>query len=158
MAHSPFLRTIEPDVISLEGIRVPKFPSSLESNKEDEIAAAELLEWLSLVAMDSPRVREADDIDSYLCRYDIPDFATSSPSVSSESGASRLESAVVQDLIRLRWHGFMGSSFITKIFAAAIKATSTEDGEWFAMRAEGFDGHSYTVLKKDGKAMTWECD
>ncbi len=38
-----------------------------------ETWAIELHEWFSLVALGSPRIREDDNIDPFLCRYAVPE-------------------------------------------------------------------------------------
>ncbi len=60
-------------------------------NHFDQDHAAELQEWLSLVALESPRVRADDSIDSHLSRYQVP----------NEAGT------YASSLVRVRWHGFV---------------------------------------------------
>lgn len=155
MAHHPFIRTIEPQIQILESVKVPVFPTTLTEGD-----AAELLEWLGLVAADSSRVREGDDVDPLFCRYQVPEFDVDCPAPTSGDGvlqsqADPTSSMAVTDLVRIRWHGFMSSRFVSNIFTTAIK--TIPDTEWFALSAQSFDGHGYTILKhKEGKAMTWE--
>ena len=62
--------------------------------------AIEVHEWLGLVSLQSPRIREDDEIDPYLSRYSVPD----------------LESAEPANLVTLRWSGFIPSHWIKGLF------------------------------------------
>lgn len=183
-------------MLSLDGVITPRLPA--EMGEGLEIEATELLEWIGLVMLDSPRVRQGDEVDRLLSRYDVPVF---SPPVSSAAAAAAVAGAdganaapteddcgisgrdevvdatmqdpsppsstvkdvkdiapavTTNDLVRLRWHGFIPPAFITTVLSILLK-TSNEN-EWFALRASAFDGKSYTVLcPGDGRAMTWEC-
>lgn len=145
----PFLREVEGEVAEMEGLLVPAFPENYDGegagSKQLEIDATELLEWLGLVCLDSPRVRAGDGIDSFLSRYEVPRFG----------GPDEELKAV--DVVKLRWHGFMPAVWVAKVFTAAIKATAGEK-EWFAMQVCGFEAKNLMVLVRGGKAMTWECE
>lgn len=136
-AHAPTAKICEPKESNMKGVLLPTFPDAMSD--EDQEESTELLEWLSLAMIDSPRIRESDTIDPYLCRYQVP---------SSGSG----EPAKPADLVAYKWHGFMPTDFATKILLAAMKASQDT---WFAMSGETFDGKAYTVLKYDGKVMKW---
>ena len=58
--------------------------------------ALDMHEWLDLVALQSPRIRADDEIDSYLSRYSVPER----------------NSAVASDLIVLVWSGFIPALWI----------------------------------------------
>jgi ribonuclease P/MRP protein subunit RPP40 len=57
-----------------------------------------LMEWLAMVQMNSPRVSWEDDVDPYLSRYAVPDAEDRT------------------DLISLKWHGMMSSSWVMNLF------------------------------------------
>lgn len=61
-------------------------------------------EWLALVQLSSPRVSADDHVDPYLSRYAVP-------------GSDK---ASTIDLISLKWHGFISSSWTTQLFAALL--------------------------------------
>lgn len=155
-AHQPFIRDVEHQILQLDAVKAPSFPTSFVGG--DEIAATELFEWISLVLLDSPRVREGDGVDPYLCRYSVPDLGVQ-VAVTETGGQDDTASAMaVTDLVRVRWHGFMSAAFVSNVFTAAVKATSGPSEEtWFALRAQSFNGRGYVILKPgDGNAMTWE--
>lgn len=60
----------------------------------------EIIEWLSLVALNSPRVYSGDMIDPYLSRYEIP----------------QLEKASVAQLVKLSWHGFISPEWVRNLY------------------------------------------
>ncbi|KAL1306911.1 hypothetical protein AAFC00_005554 [Neodothiora populina] len=139
----PFHRTVTPEVVTMDSVRVPAFPDRIEEGGDvGAVEVTELLEWLTLVCLDSPRVKDNDDIDSYLSRYEVPRFG---------AGEKQPEA---MDLLKLRWHGFMPSIWVAKAFAAALKGSGDE---WFAMQVCGFEDKSHMILKRDGKTMSWDC-
>lgn len=134
---APIERTVEIEVETIDGALVPAFPAATDD--PEEMDTVELLEWLNLAFVCSPRIQQADRIDPYLSRYQVPDG----------SG----EESSVQSLAKLHWHGFMTPTFITKILLAALKASKDQ---WFALSASSFDGQTYTILKDDVNIWTWE--
>lgn len=58
--------------------------------------ALERHEWLSLAALQSPRIRVDDEIDPYLSRYSVPDR----------------DSAVISNVVVLQWSGFIPALWI----------------------------------------------
>ncbi len=60
----------------------------------------EIVEWLGLVALDSPRIGSGDTIDSYLSRYEVP----------------QLEQASVTQLVKLTWHGFISPEWVRNLY------------------------------------------
>ena len=138
-AHTPSVKTVEPTISRIEGVLVPRFPGSI--TEDDQEDAIEMLEWLSLTMLGSPRVQQSDEMDSYLSRYRV-----------SLSGSGE-QFAKIEDVVVLRWHGFIPSTFATKILLAAMKASQDT---WFAINGETFDGRAYTALKHDGKVMAWK--
>jgi len=60
----------------------------------------EIIEWLDLVVLDSPRIRAGDTIDPYLSRYEVP----------------RLEQVSVSHLVKVTWHGFICAEWIRNLY------------------------------------------
>lgn len=143
-ALAPHLHTVRPDLMHMEKVALPLFPTAFTEDDKDD--AMDLLEWLQLVRLDSPRVRVDDSIDSVLCRYSPPELV--------RSGEDGPQTSTVE-LVKLRWRGFIPAGFATTIFSIAIRAVGDQ---WFAMSAESFDRRSYTVLKDQGHAITWDCE
>lgn len=137
-AHAPTVKTIEPEVSELKGVTIPTFPDTI--SEEDGEEATELLEWVSMTMMASPRVQHRDNIDPFLCRYQTP-------------LTGNADTAVRTDLVTYRWHGFIPSVAATRVLLAAMKASQDT---WMAMTGDTFDGGAYTALKHDGKVMTWK--
>ncbi|KAJ9627710.1 hypothetical protein H2203_002922 [Taxawa tesnikishii (nom. ined.)] len=124
----------------------PPFPAAISENEDQE--ALELLEWMRLVSLSSPRVRAGDAPEPVLYRYGIPQFSDTTANDGAEQDTSK-------NLVRLRWHGLIPAQFASGVLSAAVQTTGDE---WCAMTAQAFDGKSYTILKNGGNAMTWECE
>ena len=90
----------------LGNIVVPKFSlnspvtHSIEANED----ATDLLEWLGLLSLNSPRVTFADRIDPYLSRYAVP----------------YRDRATQQDLVSLKWKGFIPASWMEQLFLFTV--------------------------------------
>ena len=135
-------------------------------DRGDIMEATELLEWIRLAMLDSPRLRRDDRIDPYLCRYQIPDLTTApldegKRATTTNNGDHTPRSAAqeeeeVIDLVSLRWRGFIPAQFVTQIYSQIVKASKGQS--WAALCVDGFDGDSYSILSRDGTAMTWECE
>lgn len=138
--HHPTIRAIHPTESVITGAKVPVSLSG--ANETDADQATELLEWLQLVNLDSPRVCKDDRMDPFLSRYSV-------------HGSSMQEEVPgsVQDLVGLHWKGFISPTFTTKILLATMK---TCGNGWFAMSACSFDDDGYTILKTGNRALTWE--
>ncbi|CAK4033988.1 Hypothetical predicted protein [Lecanosticta acicola] len=129
-AHSPTWRTTQLLFTEMSDVLVPE----LRTENEDE--AVELLEWVSLAMnLCSPRIQRDDKIDPYLSRYQVP------------------QPTATRDLFRFRWRGLISPGIAQKTFLTALKCTGNE---WMAMSGTSFTGRSYTILVRDGKALTWE--
>lgn len=97
----PQLATCEVQEIDHEQVAMPRLSGdAVEGMSEGEAQeyCGGLAEWLALVQMDSPRVKE-DDIDPYLSRYAVPDAE---------------ETRV--DLVSLKWHGFISCHWALRVF------------------------------------------
>lgn len=104
----------------------------------------QLLEWLGLVLLNSPRVNINDAVDPYLCRYELPEAAQ----------GKEEDQAASCKLHHLRWRGFMSSRFITSVLLA-IKEDAGKD--WFVMNVSTFGGSAYTLICRNGKEiLLWD--
>jgi ribonuclease P/MRP protein subunit RPP40 len=146
-------------------IMVPKF-SKMEVTKEgDEVV--ELLEWISLAAINSPRIQQGDLVDEIISRYEVPDFSTSSappsttPSTSSSTSTPSTDtttpSTTTQNLTKTTLTGFMPSSFLSSIFGETLLQSKDS---WFAVLIQGFeDGKAVVILKMgDQRVLSWDVE
>jgi ribonuclease P/MRP protein subunit RPP40 len=143
-AHHPQNFVSPPTITSTDDVIVP-------ITRSKEIIAnptyqEELLEWLALVLMGSPRIHSDEKIDSYLCRYQLPDaFA-----------ASQQEDATPQNIVHVRWQGLIPSKFVTEMLLVVKVA---QGKKWMSLAASDFEGKTYTVLCLDEReVLSWECD
>jgi ribonucleases P/MRP protein subunit RPP40 len=102
---------------------VPPLKPPVDANSgygEDfEDFAVETHEWLSLISLDSPRVKADDNIDSFLSRYVSPADTTTS-----------------SNLVRITWRGFLSPSWAHNMFVQALLAVPSE--AWFVCSLGGF--------------------
>jgi ribonuclease P/MRP protein subunit RPP40 len=156
--HAPAVREIAPSVRLMEGVLVPELTVDDLPRLYEQEESLELLEWLDMVSLDSPRIREGDRIDPFLSRYEVPDFG---------------KGVEVRDMVRVRWRGFIPPLFVRELFLAVRKeglkvGRDEHDGEggtmmgeekrWFAMSAQGFEeSEGYTVMQWAGReTLCWE--
>lgn len=144
MKYHPQIKFVKPKVSRIPDAIVP----FVVDNKEiiaDPTYEEELLEWIGLATMDSPRIRSKDDTDRFLCRYDLPEgFPTEDQ-----------EDAMPQTLIHLRWHGFASAKFVRELW---LDAKAVGARKWFALSASTFAAEMYTVLcPGDRDVLLWEC-
>lgn len=99
-AHHPIAKTCAPRITKREGVIQPHFSvKATEMAAILEAKATEFHEWLGLVVLGSPRVQEDDVVDSYLCRYVVPDD----------------EPAVISGVILIHWSGLIPASWIRQL-------------------------------------------
>ncbi|KNG86645.1 hypothetical protein ANOM_004361 [Aspergillus nomiae NRRL 13137] len=149
-SDDPSLKGNHPHIIDCEPVRadycdvlVPPFKgievTEMAPEQELKDNCDEISEWLGMVTLGSPRVLASDDVDPYLCRYNVPDADEAKPS----------------DIVSLKWHGLLPPKWIMGLFLNLLRETVPKDAEapaWFAFSAsalgreavEGKDG--YTVL------------
>lgn len=85
-------------VTKIESTRLPCLsPPTIEDDTMLSEWIYETIDWLGLVQVGSPRVREGDTPDSYLTRYALPESAAS-------KGVT---------LYLMRWFGLVNTAFIT---------------------------------------------
>lgn len=135
-SHQPTIKKIEPESTSLGNALVPVLPGELL--EEDYADAAELLEWISLALLGSPRVLKDDNVDSFLSRYSVP---------------TAFGEPVTESLVRLSWEGLVPAHFAQKIFLAVLKACGDR---WAAVSGASFSGETYTILVTSGHSTTWQ--
>jgi Ribonuclease P 40kDa (Rpp40) subunit len=75
-----------------------QFTDSTVSDALDAEASYELIEWLGLVVLQSPRVLHGDSIDPYLSRYAAPEGSTE-----------------IQSLRIIKWQGLIGARWLTRM-------------------------------------------
>ena len=111
-----------------------------------EIAATDLYEWLSLIRLDSPRIRTCDSIDVYLSRYEAPGVAN-----------------VNAQLCIVSWEGLIASTWLQQL-AMSVVSELPQQG-WLSISATELSGslsgasREVTLLRPDqpkGEYMVWE--
>ena len=73
---------------------------SSDSHEDFEDWAMETYEWLSLIAMESPRVCLEDTIDPFLSRYQVPDG----------------DPGMISNMAILTWTGLIPNSWVRTLF------------------------------------------
>ncbi|KAM3071325.1 hypothetical protein ACMFMF_007796 [Clarireedia jacksonii] len=108
--------------------------------------AVEVHEWLSLVSLESPRVKSADKIDPFLSRYTPP----GNPDTTD-------------NLVKVTWTGFISPSWAYKAFVQALLTIPRKS--WFSYYIGGFgetwngEGRNSTILKvpdASNEYVLWE--
>lgn len=97
--HQPIHQAIAPAITQIKSAKIPSFATS-HVKHDDEEWSTEIHEWLSLVALHSPRIKATDNIDPYLCRYSVPSYAVSK----------------VHDLVSVKWSGLLPAIWIRRLF------------------------------------------
>jgi ribonuclease P/MRP protein subunit RPP40 len=135
-AHAPVMREVKPESSRVEKAMVPEF--SLQVRESEYEQTAELLEWLGLAMLVSPRILKDDNVDAFLSRYQVP----------TDEGDPK-----EQNLVRLQWRGLIPPVFAHKLLLAAMKAAGQQ---WVALNGQAFNGEAYMVLINNGYGTTWE--
>lgn len=170
--HAPKVFKLEPQVETLEGVVVPKLDVTENglSGLYDQEDALALLEWLDMLSLGSSRVTDGSDVNSHLCRYDVPDFG---------------HGLETRDLVRVRWSGFITPMFVKHLFLEVWKAgykgkrepkrrkgdedgdatmdgtqDDAEAGKWFSMSAQAFGGENAWSLMQfaNRETLVWEVE
>lgn len=137
-SHHPHKITCTPRVSSDAQFRRPDFkpPTENKSNYDEEFRefATETHEWLSLVSLESPRVRSTDNIDPFLSRYDPP---------------KSLETT--EELVKVTWTGFISPSWAHNTFIQVLLVAPKNS--WLSYYVGGFseswngESKNCTILK-----------
>ncbi|KAL9604491.1 MAG: hypothetical protein Q9219_000456 [cf. Caloplaca sp. 3 TL-2023] len=155
--HHPATRPVVPQSITTATISIPNAlnaDAASWSSAEFEDQAIEISEWLSLVSLQSPRVRQDDHIDPYLCRYSKPNG----------------DPANDKHLVVKQWSGLIPAPWLRHMFIVLNEQFLQRLGElprssqWFSLTCQAFqtrvvdcqDGYTTLVLpsKEDGSEHT----
>ena len=98
--HHPFNQTILPTTTTSKSVLVPP----LTSAPSEDLDALALLEYYSLVSLQSPRVLASDTVDPFLCRYEVPD----------------VEKTETYDLVCVRWRGFIPAVWVRGLIVELV--------------------------------------
>jgi len=159
--HAPWVHDVKPGVMRLAGVLVPKVAASALTKLYDQDESLDLLEYLHLLSLNSPRLNANDSIDPHLSRYEVPGFG---------SGTA------TKDMVCVRWKGFLTPAFVRDVFLGVRKEVfkskgrtngatdgdvdmdGTEEEKWFVLSAQGFDGkNGWTVMQFESReTLTWE--
>jgi len=109
---------------------------------KDALYQEQLLEWIGLALINSPRILEADNVDPYLCRYEFPDAYSEGTTPKS-----------VHDIVHVQWRGLIAPKF-----ASAILSEVCQPGqEWMAYSLSSFEGALHTsFVAGDRESLCWE--
>ncbi|KAI8936241.1 hypothetical protein NX059_006665 [Plenodomus lindquistii] len=166
--HAPWINQIEPVVTRVDNVLMPQLNLKDLPDLYDDDDAVDLLEWLHMVCLDSPRIKQGDDMDPHLSRYEVPELGHGTAPI---------------NLMCVRWHGFMPPAFMRDVFIvinrAVFKSRNRVNGDadtvmeddndvartgvatkWFAMSAQAFGGkQSWTTMQFDGReTLVWETE
>lgn len=165
-SHAPWVRGFEESVGKMEGVSTPRIGRDEVRGLYGAEEAVGVLEWLDLLGVESPRVREGDVVDAHLCRYEVPDLGRG---VSS------------RDFVQVRWRGFIVPELVREVFLCVrgevvklkeaheegsrdvnMQGVSGQEDEdpWFSMSAQSFCGKkTWTIMQFDSRdTLTWETD
>ena len=149
-AHIPTKRAVSPEVSQPMRVKMPSLKPATEVDPsygaDFEDYAVDVYEWLSLVLLESPRIKSEDKIDPFLSRYVPP-------------GDSFTDSKIV----KLTWQGFISPSWAHKTFVQMLLAVPQD--AWFGYCVVGFgdgplgESKICTILKLPDAAkefVSWE--
>lgn len=149
----PFQYDAQPQVRRMHDLELPGMPREGEAVSMNY--AEELLEWIGLACIASPRIASTDNVDAFLCRYRGPsdpyaDALHQQMDVDERKGTA--------SVVCLRWHGFLPPAAVKLIMLAAESACTSEQS-WIAMTVSGFESQSYTVCSVGRRVwLSWQCE
>jgi ribonuclease P/MRP protein subunit RPP40 len=148
------IKNIETKTKDLEKVLVPNFPTQISKSTNGEDDLVELLEWISLAAIGSPRIQQGDLVDEIISRYEVPSMSTSSVTDTTDQPSTNTRT---QDLAKTTFTGFMPSSLVSSIFGDAVMQCKES---WFAVLVQGFeDGKALVILKtEDKRVLSWDVE
>ncbi|EGO59390.1 hypothetical protein NEUTE1DRAFT_121209 [Neurospora tetrasperma FGSC 2508] len=122
-SHSPTKCAAEPSVLEnldamLPTLKPPVDTIGPEGREELEYFSTELYEWLSLVRLQSPRIQVGDQVDPYLCRYQVPG--------DGQQGK----------ICKLTWQGFLAPSWCREILLNLVAELPSKT--WFSFSTTTF--------------------
>ncbi|KAH9865822.1 hypothetical protein J1614_009409 [Plenodomus biglobosus] len=167
--HAPWIHKIEPSATRMENVLAPQLRTGDMDSLYDGEDAVDLLEWLHMVGLNSPRINQGDNIDPHLSRYEVPDLGHGIASA---------------NMVCVRWRGFIAPAFVRDLFIAirrvAFKgrnnrgngdpdthmtgdtdtAVAVKASKWFALSAQAFGGkQSWTTMQFEGQdTLVWQTE
>ncbi|KAF2667625.1 hypothetical protein BT63DRAFT_441234 [Microthyrium microscopicum] len=134
-------------ILSIQNIPNAVVPIAKSSGAmKDQDYQEQLLEWLGLLSMDSPRVQTTDKVDKYICRYEVPCMSTQDAE----------DKAAPQQLVHVQVQGLMMSRSIISLF---LQLRDSQKDYWFSLSAKSFEGNAYSILCTQGReTLVWELD
>jgi len=144
--HHPDVTTIRPVHQEVSVGAVPLIDAARVI--ADATYEEQLLEWLGLVLLKSPRIEMWDKVDPYLCRYELPEAV--------ESNDSSRYSKESHKLHHFQWRGLNSSGFVAQLL---IEMQKHAKQSWFALNIAAFGGASYTLLCLRGsETLVWHIE
>lgn len=148
------IKEVQVKTEDLEKVLVPDFPPNISKGVDGENDLVELLEWISLAALDSPRIQQGDLVDEIISRYEVPTI----PSKPMTDGTDESSNGTTtQSLTKTTITGFLPTSFLASTFREALLQSN---GSWFAFLVQGFEnGKAFVILKaEDNRALAWDTE
>lgn len=113
-AHHPISREALPIRTTRANVLIPPLPpvgwdSASPSVQQEE--TLDILEWLGMLTLGSPRIKADDDIDPYLSRYAVPNTIPN-----PEDSAA----PITDNIATVRWHGFIPAAWVTKLLGTCL--------------------------------------
>lgn len=148
------IKEVKAEMEDLEKVLVPGFPSGISKTPDVEDDLVELLEWISLAALNSPRIQQGDLVDEIISRYEVPTIS-SKPTTDEPDGSNN--GTAIQNLTKTTITGFLPASFLASAFGEALLHSKDS---WFAFLVQGFeDGKAFVILKtEDDWALAWDVE
>jgi ribonuclease P/MRP protein subunit RPP40 len=154
LGKESLVKEIEMVTKDLGRVLMPNFPTQINKSANGEDDLVELLEWISLAAIGSPRIQQGDLVDEIISRYEVPSPSTSSITNTTDQTSTNTGT---QNLTKTTYTGFMPSSFVSSIFGDALVQSKES---WFAILVQGFeDGKAVVILKtEDSRVLNWDVE
>ncbi|KAK6000014.1 hypothetical protein QM012_004002 [Aureobasidium pullulans] len=148
------IKEVKAETGDLDKVLVPGFPADISKDAEVENDLVELLEWISLAAINSPRVQQGDLVDEIISRYEVPTISSKRTADTTDDSSN---SKTTQNLTKISFTGFLPASYLATTFGEALLQSS---GSWFAFLVQGFeDGKAFVILKtEDDRALSWDIE
>lgn len=146
------IKEVKVEVEDLEKVLVPGFPSDISKTPDGENDLVELLEWISLAALNSPRIHKGDLVDEIISRYEVPAIC---PKPTTDGTDELNNGTTIQNLTKTTITGFLPASFLASAFGEALLRSKDS---WFAFLVQGFeDAKAFVILKtEDNRALAWD--
>ncbi|KAG9186626.1 ribonucleases P/MRP protein subunit RPP40 [Alternaria panax] len=166
--HAPCLHSITPEEVRMDIVLVPQLPFNDLKSIYDEEEALDLLEYLHMLQLKSPRVEKGNNLNPHLARYEVPDLG---------------KGVATKNMVTVQWRGFISPAFVRDLFLmirkesskGSKKANGTQDtdmdmegnsvvkegeDEWFSMSAQAFGGkNAWTAMQFAGReTLVWEME